>query len=71
MPTFNRLQALRECLESIRLHTACPHEVIVVSRGSGVVADQRLLGERRGRNLLVIFDDAGKDGKRVRSQSYL
>lgn len=34
IPTFNGLRLLRPCIESIRVHTGTPYEIIVVDNGS-------------------------------------
>jgi len=34
VPTFNRFDRLRRCIDNIRQHVTCPHETIVVDGGS-------------------------------------
>lgn len=44
VPTFNRVSLLRTCIDRIRRHVTCPHEVIVVDGGSTDGAREWLSG---------------------------
>lgn len=62
IPTYKRDQDLEECLKSIRENSSYRHEIIVLydmNEGTKTVCDRY--------DAVSIFDEARKDGKRVKS----
>lgn len=69
VPTYKRIGPLVDCIASIRRHTT-DYEIIVVNSGSGRLGDQWLIKQRQAGDVILIFDNGRRFGRRVMSQSY-
>lgn len=54
IPVRGLLGATRRCLDSVRLHTNIPHEIIVIDNASGPVARNYLKSRARSRGLRLV-----------------
>lgn len=69
VPTYNRIGALIDGIQSIRKFTS-DYEIIVVNSGSGSWGDRWLIEQSKMGDLILVFDNGRRFGKRVKSQSY-